>query len=264
VIFVAAGLALVASTLACSVDFGDWGFRTVAGDGDVVSEGREVSGFSSVELAGWGRLHIETGESEGLTIETDQNLLEYIETEVADGRLVIRHRRRVVLRPSTTIDYYLTVIDLEGISVSGAGDVNVPEISGERFDVRISGAGSVEVDGLSVQVADVDITGAGNVDLGALNADRLDVDISGAGDLSVLTGEVRVQEIGITGGGNHQARGLQCAEAEVRLSGLGNATLRVSERLQVSISGAGSVRYIGSPSVVKNVSGVGNVVQIEP
>jgi hypothetical protein len=260
---VLAGLALAASALACSIDLGDWGFRTVAGDGEVVTEAREVSGFTSVQLAGWGRLHIEVGESESLTIEADRNLLEYIETTVTDGQLDISHRRRVLLRPSTSINYYLTVVELEGISVSGAGDVNAPAVSGDRMSVRISGAGSVEIDGLEVTEVDIDITGAGNVDVGVLNAERLDVDISGAGDLSVLAGEVLVQEIGITGGGNHQARGLQCAEAAVRLSGFGGATLRVSERLQVSISGAGSVRYIGSPSVVKNVTGVGNVVQID-
>ena len=262
-IILVAGLALLASVLGCSADLGDWGFQMVTGDGNVVSEDRDVSGFSSVALAGWGKLHIETGETEALRIEADQNLLEYIETDVEDGQLEIRHRRRTVLRPGATIHYYLTVRTLEAVRVSGAGDVDVPDLSGSRFAVRISGAGNVDIAALEAEGLDVDITGAGSVHVENLNADRLEVEISGAGDFSVLAGEVRVQEIGISGGGNYQAKDLQSSETEVRLSGLGNATVRVSERLQVNISGAGSVRYLGSPTIEKNVSGIGNVQQIE-
>lgn len=262
IVILLAGIALAASTLACSVDLGDWGFRTVVGNGDLVEDTREVSDFSAVALAAWGRLHVEVGDTEGLTIVADRNLLDYIETHVVGGELEIRHRRRTLLRPSRTIDYYLKVTDLEAVRLSGTGTVDVPEIGGSRFAVYISGAGSIEIEELDVERLVVEITGAGNVDVGALAADRLDVRMSGAGDLAVLEGVVRDQEIGISGGGNYQARGLQSERTEVRLSGLGNATVSVSERLEVQISGAGSVRYVGDPTVEKSISGVGNVQRI--
>ena len=259
---IVAGLAVVFSVLGCSVDVGDWGFQTVSGTGDVVSETRGVSGFSSVELAGWGNLTIQVGENESLRIEAEENLLQYIETEVENGKLVIRHRRRVLLRPTKAINYYLTVKDLESINVTGAGNVEVPVIAASRFSVQISGAGNVNIEGVEAERLDVGISGAGNVDVAALEADRLDVDISGAGALSVAEGEVRVQEIGVSGGGNYSAKGLQSAEAEIRLSGLGNAVVRVSDVLKVTISGAGSVQYAGQPTVEKSVSGVGKVERI--
>jgi hypothetical protein len=269
---VLAGVMLMLSAIGCSIDLGPLeafdletlGFKAVTGDGNVVTQGREVGGFDSVALSGWGKLHIELGDTEALTIEADQNLLEYIEAEVTDGHLEIRHRRRVVLRPSTPINYYLTVTALESVRVTGAGEVEVPALSGERFSVFISGAGKIDMADMTVDRLRVDITGAGDVSVGSLTGDRLDVEISGAGDFSVEGGEIREQDIGISGGGNHQARELQSAEASIRLSGLGNATVRVSERLEVSISGAGSVRYIGDPTVEKNVSGVGSVKQIQP
>jgi hypothetical protein len=54
----------------------------VRGSGNVVEETREVSGVSGVELATLGTLHVEIGESESLRIEAEDNLLEYIETDV--------------------------------------------------------------------------------------------------------------------------------------------------------------------------------------
>ena len=261
---VVAGMALVVSSLGCSVDFGDWGLQTVTGSGSVVTQTREVKGFSSVELGGWGNLLIEVGETESLRIEAEENLLEYIETEVQDGELVIRHRSRVLLRPTVAINYYLTVRELDTIRVSGAGNVDVPKMTASRFSLQITGAGVVDIEGVEAQRLDIDITGAGNVDVEVLNADYLDVDISGAGDLRIGEGEVREQEIGVSGGGNYNAKDLQSADAEVRLSGLGNAVVRSSDNLKVSISGAGSVQYVGDPSVEKTVSGVGKVERIGP
>lgn len=256
---------LVAGALACSVDLGDLGdlgFRTVSGSGEIASETREVSDFSGVVLAGWGNLHIEVGERESIRIEAEENLLEYIETEVRDGRLEIRHRRRTVLRPTEPINYYLTVKQLDTVAVTGAGKVDAPLLVASRFSLRISGAGSIGIAGLEAERVDLDITGVGDIDVGTLEADQLDVDISGAGNLGIAGGSVRTQEIGVSGGGNYNAKGLQSVEAEVRLSGLGYAVVRVSDRLTVSISGAGSVQYVGNPSVDKNISGVGKVQQI--
>jgi len=67
------------------------------------------------------------------------------------------------------------------------------------------------------------------------------------------------QEISISGGGNYKARRLESEEAYVNISGLGNATIRVSDMLDVHISGGGNVDYFGSPDVTSDVSGLGNI-----
>ncbi len=54
------------------------GLRTIQGSGDVITESRDVSGFDSVSLTGIGRVIITQGDKESLTIEADDNLLEYI------------------------------------------------------------------------------------------------------------------------------------------------------------------------------------------
>jgi hypothetical protein len=233
---------LLLTTIACSVSIGNIGSRTIRGSGVVETEQRDVSGYSKVELSGIGRLVIEVGENESLTIEAEDNLMEYIETDVRGSTLQIGIQERISINPSKPIIYYLTVRQLEAINVSGAGSVEAPDLEADRFSVDISGAGGVKID--------------------RLVAARLDVNISGLGDMTINGGQVDQQDVNISGSGNHETRDMESAEADISLSGLGNATVWVTEYLKVGISGAGSVRYAGNPTVDSNVSGLGSLRKI--
>ena len=236
---------LLMSTLACQVAFNAGsnpitiGGRTVRGSGTLATEERRVSGLSAVDLGSLGHLVIELGDQEMLRIEAEENLLEYIETDVRGNTLEISTRRGINLNPREPINFYLTIQSLDSISVSGLGDVEAPGLEADEFSVEISGSGDVSLD--------------------SLVASRLRVDISGLGNLDIEAGQVDDQDIEISGDGDYNARDLESNTAEVDISGLGSAILRVSDHLEANISGGGSVRYYGDPSVDKNVSGLGRV-----
>jgi hypothetical protein len=212
------------------------------GSGEAGQEVRDVSDVREVELASFGNLYVEVGEKEHLRIEADKNLLRYIVTQVRGDTLTIRHRRGIGLRPKQPIEYFLTVQSLDSVTVSGAGNVTLPELEADQFRVVISGAGRIDLDDL--------------------RADRLNVRISGAGDFEVQGGVVNEQDVSISGAGDYRARGLESDTAQVSLSGLGSAALWAREHLEVHITGAGSVRYLGQPMVEKHVTGVGRVEAI--
>lgn len=243
----AAAIALLA-VLGCSCAGFSIPIGAPRGSGEVGQDVRDVRGVREVELASFGNLYVELGEQEQLRIEADENLLDYIETEVRGETLTIRHRRGIGLWPrapwsqGAPIEYHLTVKALDSIKVSGAGNVSLPELTADQFRVEISGAGSIELEDLRV--------------------DKLNVRISGAGNFKVQSGEVDDQDISISGAGDYRARDLDSDTAEVNLSGLGSATLRVREHLDVHMTGAGSVRYLGRPTVEKNITGVGSVEAI--
>ena len=50
--------------------------------------------------------------------------------------------------------------------------------------------------------------------------------------------------------------------ATITVGGTGRATIRVSETLDARVSGAGSVAYIGEPSVSQDVSAAGKVTKV--
>jgi hypothetical protein len=231
-------LALLVSGLACSLT----GWQVVRGSGDVTEEERSVSGFTGVDLSGVGHVTISLGDEERLIVEAEENLLPYIETEVRGGMLVIGTRDGVNLRPTRSIEFDLTVTELDAIEVSGSGEIDGPVLEADRFTVDISGSGEVDLEGLE--------------------ADTLVVEISGSGGLAIDGGTVREQRITISGSGDYRARELESDLADVKVSGSGSMTIRVAERLEADISGSGTVRYLGRPAVEQSVSGSGTIERI--
>jgi hypothetical protein len=228
-------IVLVAGSLACDIPLG---VRTIRGSGNVVTEERQVSGFDSVALSGVGRVIVTQGDEEALTIETDDNLMRYIETEVRNGTLELGLARNTIPIPSQSIIFRVSVVDLTGLDSSGAGSFEIGKVDTDRLKVTLSGAGDVGVDSLSATDLEVTISGAGNVE---------------------LTGQVEAQEIDLSGLGSYNAPDLESRAASVRISGAGNTVIWVLDTLDVTISGAGNVEYFGSPEVTRDVSGAGRV-----
>jgi hypothetical protein len=218
---------------------GDWpGGETVSGSGEAMQQTRNVSNFNEVSMAIPGEVKIVQGSSEALTISADDNLLEYITSEVRGRELVIDVRRGYRLQPKAKISVTLTVKELEALNLSSAANVTI--------------------DGLKTDELALNTSGVGDTTVNDLQSGALEVRISGMGSVKA-NGEARDVRISVSGAGNFVSPDLQSETAEVRISGAGQATLRVSERLDVDISGAGSVSYYGNPSVEKNISGAGSV-----
>ena len=255
---------LALATLACQISIPDVniGYKGVRGSGSVDVEARPVSGIISVRVANQGDLFITLGDEEKLVIEAEENLLEHIESKVRNGELVLETRQGVNLRPRDPIRYYLTVKELDKITVSSSGDVEAPEFETDRFSINIQSSGNVDLDGLTVERLDVDISSSGDLWIGELSADQLDVTISSSGSLTIADGEVEYQDISISSSGDYDGRNLKSQWAEVRLSSSGNATIRVSDELDANLSSSGDLKYIGDPSLKVRTSSSGDVTQL--
>jgi predicted small secreted protein len=217
--------------------------RVVRGTGDMTEETREVSGFNAVSLDGLGTIFIEQGNEESLHIEAEDNLMQFLETDVEGNTLVLSTREGINIVPTQGIFYYLTVRDLENITVDGLGNIDLPDLQTSRLVL--------------------DINGGGEINARSLEADNLDVDINGLGSINLDGGHVGQQTITIDGGGSYEARNMSSDTAAVSINGLGSANLWAQETLDVTIDGGGSVHYSGKPQVTQEINGVGEVSPIE-
>jgi len=213
----------------------------VRGSGNIETEERDVSGFHKVYLKGIGNLIITQGDEESLVIEADDNIIPLIRTDVFRHRLTIDFKRGYSFIPISKIKYHLTVIELDEVSISGAGDINCDDFNTDELEFDISGVGDIDLN---------------------INAKRVEATSSGAGDIT-LSGKVDSQEIDISGVGKYNAAELESRECSISLSGAGSATVNVSEELDVSISGVGNVNYTGSPHVEQDISGLGRIKSID-
>ena len=214
------------------------GVSYVQASGNVITEEREVSGFDGLNMAGYGEVIITQSDEESLTIETDENLMQYIQTAVRNNTLYLEFSDRVIPDPSASITFNLNVINLESLELSGAG--------------------SFDINALDTPSLGILFNGAGNIDLDSLSADQLTVQLNGAGSID-LAGEVSEQDIGISGAGRYAAADLQSSQADVLIEGLGQVEIWATDTLTINIEGTGSVEYYGSPSVSQNIEGGGRV-----
>jgi hypothetical protein len=261
--FTLVGLALIFSILACTVTINDTGGSgTVRGSGTVVQADRSVSNITGVELAMQGTLHITTGASETLRIEAEDNLMEYIQTDVRLGKLVIDTRQNTDLRPTRPTNYYLTVTGLSSVVISSSGDIETDNLQSGSFSITISSSGKLSISGLDCTSLQVKISSSGDVKISKLMAETTSVTISSSGNLDILGGQVQQQGITISSSGEYHARDLESATANVVLTSSGEATIRVSDHLSGRLSSSGNINYIGNPDVSVSMTSSGRVIQI--
>jgi hypothetical protein len=105
--------------------------------------------------------------------------------------------------------------------------------------------------------------GVGCVEAEGIQSQRLSVSASGVGSVAV-TGCSDSLNLNLSGVGNYQGEHFQTKQATVETSGVGGAVVNVSEQLDATVSGVGSVEYIGSPHVRQFVSGLGRVKKRPP
>ena len=223
--------------IGCIVINGD-GFvaEKVYGSGTVVSEERQVPFFNQIHLKGTGKVILTRSASQSVRIKTDDNIMPHILTEVENGKLVISQEAKN-LRP-TVLTLYISATNLEGISISGSGDI----IGNEGFDSESFYA---------------DIAGSGDISV-IVSANRLESNISGSGSI-YLSGSANSYDATITGSGDVDAFELQTRDSLVVITGSGNCRVNVSDLLRAKITGSGDVLYKGHPEMSKSITGSGKV-----
>jgi hypothetical protein len=172
-----------------------------AGSGQLATQSRQVSGFTSVELAGVGELSIDQTGTESLTVSAEDNLLPLLTSEVEGDTLILGKKPNTRIVTTKPITYTLTMKDITGLAVSGSGTINAPKLTTAALRIEISGSGvittagnvddqSLEIsgsgrylaDGLTSKTTTAEISGSGTANVVASNA--LDVKISGSGTLT--------------------------------------------------------------------------------
>ena len=224
----------------------DWNFgksEQVKGSGNIKRETRQVAGFKGLALALPGQVEVRTGSSEGLSIETDDNLLPLIETVVEDGTLKIRARNKVNLR-TRNLKVVVQTRGVERLALAGSGSIDADRMAGARLQF--------------------DLGGSGNIRVGKAEGDALSVNLGGSGDLKVNEGSARKLSASLGGSGTVDMARVRLDTADVTLAGSGNATLWVQKALEMSVAGSGDVNYYGDPQVSKSVVGSGSARRLGP
>lgn len=188
------------------------------GSGEVISEQRDVSGFERIELATSGDVVVQVTGTESVQIEAEENILPLLTTDVVDGTLVLGSERS--FSTSRGIDYTITAATLQGVSITGSGDIEVTAVDGGTFFATIDGSGTIEASG---------------------RCETLAVEVGGSGTFDGAE--------------------LRCPVGTASISGSGDALVDVTDVLDATVSGSGTIEYLGDPEVRTDISGSGDVTR---
>jgi hypothetical protein len=191
------------------------------GSGVEATETRELDGFDAIEIDGGFILiaHVDPAAAQRVELRGDDNIVPEVVATVSDGALELTIDHWLV-RPKIDMTVEVWVPSLSKISVSGAADMRVDGLHGERFELAVSGASTSKLSG-TIDHFEVDSSGANTLDASELQAKVVKIAVSGAGDSEVWASEQL--DANVSGAGN------------VRYSGQ-------PKDVQQDVSGAGSVK----------------------
>ena len=203
--------------------------NTVYGNKKVVKTERNVGSFTGVSTSSAIDVVLSQGDKISVTVEADENLHEYIMTEVKDGTLRVFTKEGISIRDAEMRRVHVTMREINYIGSSSAGDVfGQTSIKTEKLKLTASSAGDIKIE---------------------VYAKTIDANGSSSGDLT-LTGEADMLDATLSSAGDLNAYNLKVKEADINVSSAGGADIWVTEKLVARASSAGDVNYKGDP---KNV-----------
>jgi hypothetical protein len=201
--------------------------KTVYGNNKVVTKERNTEPFTGVRVSSGIDIFLKQGNNESLSVEADENLQEYILTEVRNG--VLNVYTEVNIREAERKRVYVTMKEVNSIHTTSAGDVfGETPVKSDRLELSASSAGNIKLEAYAKEIR---------------------VNISSSGDVS-LTGEVDNLEADLSSAGDLNANELKAREADISVSSAGNADINVSEKITARASSAGDINYRGNPKYV--------------
>lgn len=192
--------------------------NTIAGSGNIVTVERAVSGFTSVEIDMGANLALTQGDSEGLTIEADDNLMDYITTRVENGRLIISLPDNTNISATQPIALQLNFVDLGAIRINGRSDITGEDLQLDALEIDFHGSGSTRLSG-TIDRQTISVFGQATIANFGVSSDAVNVTIAGNGTVEVDVANT----------------------LDVNIAGMGNVRYLGSPTVTRTIAGTGSV-----------------------
>jgi len=173
---------------------------------------RDLSGFTAVHAGGSTDVEVTVGEAFSVVVSGDEDVLEYITTEVRGGALHIgREDSRRRHNNHGRVRVLVSMPSVDALASSGSGDL---------------WATGVATDG------------------------ELDLDLRGSGDMGV-SGTATTCDIDTRGSGDLEAEDLTCGNTSIKSKGSGDVELTVNGEVSISSNGSGDIDLSGDARIVE-------------
>jgi len=232
--------------------------------GDMVTvEIPPIGDFTSVDIGDTFEVEITPSDSFSVTINADRNSYDYVTVSRQGETLKIYLNLRNIFADFTlksrTLKAKITMPVLYGLRLSGASRGTVSGFkSSSNFDLEVSGASSLDMSNMEVGDAELEISGASRV-TGGIKANDVRFQVSGASRVE-LEGTANSTVLNASGASTVDLTYFPLKDADVTLSSASEATVDVKETLDMVVSGASRLYFLGNPTIgTMDISGASTV-----
>lgn len=154
----------------------------IRGNGTRVVQKREVAAFTAISTEGAFTIEISCQKDLSLEVEGDENVLSLVTSEVGNSVLRLRNTRSYSV--GEPVKFKISVPNIEGLTVSGAGRIDIKGVNNDKLEIDSEGAPSISVSG-NTKLIDIDTSGAARIDTHNLHAARGIVESKGVSQVDL-------------------------------------------------------------------------------
>lgn len=229
------------------------------GAGSIVTKELDFSDFTNVEVDCTFKIVITRSDSYRVSVTASEKLFDYVNVAKSGNTL------RISLKPfrfpmKSTLEVRIAMPALNKLRLAGATKSVVSGFSSqEGFELNLCGASTLDID-MEAGEAKVEISGASRV-RGNLRVGDAELVLSGA-SRAELSGSAHNVTVNAWGASKIGLADFTLEDISVHLKGATRATINVNGKLDLDLSGASKLSYIGNPTLCEiNVSGASTLSQ---
>jgi len=230
---------------------------------NIITEKKDVKDFTMLDIGSAFEVDIKKSDTYSLTIEAEENLIDYIEVTQTGTSLRIylspRHLFTDFTLANRKMKAVITMPNLYGLALSGASKGTVTGFSSQaNLNLEASGATTLKLENMAAGNTQIEVSGASTM-TGNLTAADVNFVVSGASTLN-LSGSATVMVVEISGASRADLEQFKTKIVTSEVSGASQATIHVEQALNVEVSGASSLYFVGNPTLgTTNISGASTI-----
>jgi hypothetical protein len=233
-------------------------FEVINGSGENASWEMDYTDFARLEINSGFDTEISRADSYAVTITIDKALYEYLRINQRGNTLHIGLKSGYTYANAVR-KAIVTLPDLSKLELSGGSRANVRDFDVKHaLDFKLSGASRMELESISTGDAGFDLSGSSRAE-GTIIINKGNFKLSGVSTLE-LEGAGNEIKIDASGGSNVKLADFYVLDASVKLSGASDAVIKVGDHLDVNLSGASDLKYIGTPKLGSIIISGGSTV----
>jgi len=236
-------------------------FPRIIGSNVIETKDFDYSGFTRIEISHAFTAEIVQSDNYQVEVTLNDNLFDYLNISHSGNTLTIKMDPMSSFL-HTTQHVKISLPDLVAVTISGASHGTVTGFANATLlDLNVSGASRLEIDGLKTTGSTyITVSGASRL-TGNLETVDGDFEVSGASTLE-LAGSGADVKLDVSGASHATLVTFKIIETSLSVTGASSATVDVSGRLDLEVSGASRLIYSGNPTLGRvEVSGASTLIR---